>query len=60
MPPEIEMVNWSVLPGSPLSVTSTANVQSAPFLVQVPLNVAVLPAITRVVKVKLWTFAPLA
>src|SRR5438552_4056255 len=59
-PPETEMVNVSLVPGSPLSVTLTVKVQGDPLLVHVPPNVAVLPAITSEVNVTLCTFAPLA
>ena len=41
-PAEIEMVNVSMSPGSPLSVTSTLKVHGTPLLVQVPLKVAAL------------------
>src|SRR5207302_6823866 len=59
-PALIEIVNESLLPGSPLSCTITEKVHGTPLLVQVPPNVAVLPAITNEVNVTLVTFAPLA
>jgi hypothetical protein len=57
---ETEMVNVSVVPGSPLSVTETVKVHGAPLLVQAPPNAAMLPATTSVVNVTLCTLAPLA
>src|SRR5438445_3928275 len=45
-PPSTEMVNVSVVPGSPLSVTLTVKVHAVPLTVQVPPNVAMLPATT--------------
>src|SRR6266511_1274457 len=48
-PPEMEIVNESVVPGSPLSVTFTVKVHTTPLLVQVPPNVAVLPDIVNAV-----------
>ena len=60
MPPESEIVKLSVVPGSPLSWTVTVKVQGAPLLVQVPLNVAVLPATTSEAMVTLCTVAPVA
>src|SRR5207249_9244068 len=59
-PASTVMVNVSLVPGSPLSVTLTVKVHGASFLMQVPPNMAVLPSITSVVRVTLWTFAPRA
>src|SRR6266550_621206 len=59
-PASTVMVNVSLVPGSPLSVTLTVKVHGASFLTQVPPNMAVLPSITSVVRVTLWTFAPRA
>jgi len=59
-PPETEIVNVSVVPGSPLSITFTVKVQDAPLTVHVPLKVAVVPAITSDEYVWLTTRAPLA
>jgi hypothetical protein len=41
VPLEMEIMNLSAVPGSPLSVTTTVKVHGAPLLVQVPPNVAV-------------------
>src|SRR5438093_4278265 len=43
-PPETEMLNASVTPGSPLSVTPTVKVHGTPLLRHVPPNVAVVSA----------------
>src|SRR5216683_8036710 len=59
-PPETEMVNVSLVPGSPLSVTLTVKVHGTPLLVHVPPNVAIVPLITRVSNATLLTFAPVA
>ncbi len=48
-PASMETVNESFVPGSPLSTTLTVKVQGAPFCVQVPPKVAMLPEITSVV-----------
>src|SRR5258708_34169714 len=59
-PPLMEIVNESLVPGSPLSCAITEKVHGAPLFVHAPLNVAVLPLIVNVVNVTLCTFAPLA
>jgi len=59
-PPFTEIVNLSVLPGSPLSSQVTVNVHDAPFCVQVPEKVALLPEMLRLVIETLCTFEPLA
>src|SRR5438046_2750167 len=48
-PPSTVMVKWSLVPGSPLSIALTVNVQGTPLLVQVPPKVVVLPEIRKVV-----------
>src|SRR5437016_539293 len=56
----MEMTNESGPGGWSLSCTVTLKVHGTPLLVHAPLNVAVLPLIVKVLKVRLWTFAPLA
>src|SRR5262245_9772600 len=59
-PPEIEMLNMSLSPGSPLSITLTVNVHGAPLLTHVPPNVAVAALTVNALNVTLCTLAPVA
>jgi hypothetical protein len=56
----MEMLNVSVVPGSPLSVTATVKVHGAPLLMHVPPNVAVVSLTENELNVTLCTLAPVA
>src|SRR5439155_21287496 len=58
-PPEIEIWNVSLTPGSPSSVTSTVKVRGRPSLIHVPPKVAVAPAIESQSNLAPCTQAPL-
>src|SRR5262249_3450825 len=56
--PETELLNVSLLPGSPSALTLTLNVQGVPLLTHVPANVAVLPETENELNDTLCIFAP--